>query len=406
MKKIILSGKRPLSGRVEISGSKNAALPIIFASVITRGVSIIENAPDIGDVSVALRLIEMLGAKSERIGSTLHIDTRNMHYSAPDRALMAEIRASTYLLGAELSRFGIFEYADFGGCSFSPRPIDMHITAARAFGAEERGGFLLADRLLGCELNFDKVSVGATVNSLIMAAAADGTTVIRGGAREPHVLCLVDYLRSAGAYIDVSDGVFTVTGGELSGGRVRVIGDMIEAGTYLAAGLITDGEVTVSGICPDELFSFLPVLYGLGADISTERSELTVRRRGQGAGLALRAEPYPGFPTDLQPIAAPLMAFSAGGVIVDRVWRGRFGYLSALARQGVISRSLEGCAIIGKSKIKKAAVTAPDLRGGAASLLCALAADGESEINNAEIIYRGYERIEEKLSSLGADIKL
>ena len=406
MEKIVISGARPLRGRVEISGSKNAALPIIFASVITHGVSVIENTPDIGDVSVATQLIESLGAKTDRRGSTLLIDTRNMHYTTPSTELMSRIRASSYLLGALLSRFGVFEYADFGGCSFSARPIDMHVAAARAFGAVEESGVLRAGRLTGCNVSFDKVSVGATVNTLIMAAAAEGTTEIRGAAREPHVLCLIDYLRSAGARISLTEEIITVTGGELCGGRVRVIGDMIEAGTYLAAGLITDGEVTVTGVEPSELSSFLPVLFELGAEISSAADSLTVRRRGNCRHSCVRAEPYPGFPTDLQPIVAPLMAAAGGGIIIDRVWRGRFGYLDTLACQGIISRRLDGCAVIGKSKIKKAAVTAPDLRGGAACLLCALAAEGESKIENAQIIYRGYERIEEKLSGLGANIKI
>ena len=406
MKKIVVRGNKSLSGCVSVGGSKNAALPIIFASIITHGVSVIENVPNIGDVSVAIELIESLGARVRREGSTLYIDTRELSYREPDASLMSKIRASTYLLGAMLSRFGVFRATEFGGCNFSLRPIDMHINAAISFGAAYRDGVLTADRLVGCEINFMKVSVGATVNAIIMSSAAEGTTVIFRAAREPHITSLIEYLNSAGARISQTDDKVVVRGGKLSGGRVRIIGDMIEAGTYLSAALATRGDITVSDFSPAEISPFLMMLTELGAVLSVSERSVTLSSGRNSRFISVRANPYPDFPTDLQPIAAPLMASRLGGVIIDNVWQSRFGYLDTLSAFGVKSYHKDGFALINKSKIKRASVSAPDLRGGAASVICALIAEGESVISDAEIIYRGYDSLEEKLRNLGANIYL
>lgn len=405
MEKIVIEGNKPLIGRVSVSGSKNAALPIIFASVITSGVSVIENVPDIGDVRVALSLIESLGAVVRREKYTLYIDTLELSYAVPDRALASKIRASTYLLGAMLSRFGVFETTEFGGCNFSSRPIDMHIEAAVRFGARFESGRLVATGLRGCEINFKKVSVGATVNAIIMSAAADGVTVIRGAAREPHILSLVEYLNSAGASISLSSDKIIVRPSTLGGGRVRIIGDMIEAGTFLSAALITGGSVTVCDFSPVEILPLLDTLSELGAELSLTDNSVSLISHEKSKFTKVTANPYPAFPTDLQPIVAPLMAARSGGVIIDNVWRGRFGYLDTLRAFGIKSKHADGYAVINKSKIKNAAVTAPDLRGGAACIITALFAKGESTVYNPEIIYRGYENLEQKLSSLGASIK-
>lgn len=406
MQKILVCGGRPLCGRIRVSGSKNAALPIIFATLITSGISHLENVPDIGDVQVAIELIEKLGARVSREKSTLTVDTRELSFCDPPVSLTSSIRASTYLLGAMLSRFGLFHTGEFGGCNFSPRPIDMHIDAARAFGASYDGRTLFANRLHGAEIHFSKVSVGATANALIMAFSAEGESVIYGGAREPHILNLIDYLRSTGAKIDIYEDRITVLRGKLGGGDVRIIGDMIEAGTYLSAGLMTDGEVTVEGFCPDELSPFTTALISLGALVRAQADSISVASGDRYRFTSVIAEPYPAFPTDLQPIVAPLMARRLGGLIVDRVWRERFGYLDSLRLFGVISHAHDGYALIEGSSLHPARTSATDLRGGAAALITALAADGESEIDNAKIIHRGYESLEEKLAQLGAKIKI
>lgn len=406
MEKIIINGAPPLFGEVKVSGSKNAALPILFSTVITHGISVIENLPDIGDTAVALKILEELGAHIVRLGSVVYIDTRELVYSSPNNSLVSKIRASTYLIGACLSRFGECVLGDFGGCNFSKRPIDLHILACEALGASIDNDKITAKNLVGAEINFPKPSVGATVNAIILAAAANGETVIRGHAREPHINALVDFLISAGADIVFSETEIRIKGKPLSGGRATVIGDMIEAGTYLVAGLVTDGCVTVRGIHTQTMSALLNYLSSLGAELSVGEEDISVRRGDCSYPIRVIAEPYPGFPTDLQPIMAPLMACLSGGILRDTVWQSRFGYLREISAFGVRSSPVGQGYIIKKSVIKPALATSPDLRGGMACVLCALAAEGKSIIASAKTVLRGYENLEQKLRALGADVKI
>lgn len=406
MKTITVVGGRSLFGSVFVQGSKNAALPIIFATLITNGVSKIRHLSDIGDVRVALDIIRELGARVQYSGGTAYIDTRMLTYREVSEDKISKIRASTYLLGSMLSRFGKCTISSFGGCAFSHRPIDMHVDACLAFGGELRDREIVAQKLRAADISFKKCSVGATINAIILAAAADGVSVIRGHAREPHVHALIDFLSSAGAQISVTDDKITVEGRELHGGNITVIGDMIEAGTYLAAGLVTGGEVSVIGAQGDDLASYIDALGKLGAESLVRGSIISARLGDAQSYVKIAAEPYPAFPTDLQPIIAPLLAICRGGEIRDGVWEGRYGYLSSLARFGVRYRVRNGCAYIEKSEIHPADTVAPDLRGGMAALLLALRARGVSRIENAEQILRGYENLIMKLSSLGADISI
>lgn len=405
MKRIILNGRARLVGDVRVGGSKNAALPIIFATLITRGISEITNLPDIGDVRVALDIISELGAKVSRLGDTTLIDTRSLSYTEPSPDLISKIRASTYLIGASLSRFGRVKISEFGGCNFANRPIDMHLDACRILGAELNGDLLVTRGLVGGNIIFSKASVGATVNAIILAAAAKGTTRICGFAREPHIDALVDFLTSAGADIRRTESTITIVGRELHGGKITVIGDMIEAGTYLTAGLLTGGRVSVHGCNLPEVQTFLPFITALGAGVTVENDAVTACLSERAEYISVTAAPYPAFPTDLQPIIAPLLAKNAGGEIIDTVWSTRFGYLKTLAAFGVTSEiSGNRAHIFPSTSIHPATVTAPDLRGGMASLLLALCAEGESIINSAEIILRGYEKLQEKLYALGQSI--
>lgn len=407
MKQIRIRGGTPLFGEVCVSGSKNAALPIIFATIACKGKHRLDNVPDIGDVDTALRIIEQLGAKIIRSGTTLYIDTIELTYREPDESLTSRIRASSYLLGAMLARFGRCRLTATGGCNFSHRPIDLHIYAARTLGASVTEDTLYApDGLRPSVLRFPVASVGATANALIMAASADGVSEIYNYAREPHITALSSFLVSAGASIFFDDEKITVRGGSLSGGSAVMIGDMIEAGTYLAAGIITGGEVTVRGADSRELSSFVELLTALGCTVDCDTDTIRARALRGPDSVTVEAMPYPAFPTDLQPIAAPLIARLGCGMIIDRVWRERFGYLAALADFGVRYRSGDGCAEIYRSELHSARVTAPDLRGGAACLLCALAAEGESTINNAEIILRGYDSLDKKLRHIGAAVDI
>ncbi len=406
MKSIVVKGGSPLSGKISVAGSKNAALPILFATILTRGVSRLWRLPDIGDVRCALGILRGFGAEIRVDGDTTLIDTTHLAYSPPDPASVCRIRASTYLIGSCLSRFGECRLMAFGGCNFSDRPIDLHILAARKLGADFDGESLRARSLFGSEIDFPKPSVGATVNAILLAVSAVGETVIRGFAREPHIDSLIDFLLSAGASITRTEWEIRIIGRELHGGSISIPGDMIEAGTYLSLGIVTDGEITVTG-CPGEhLLSAIEALKAFGAEIDERRGEVSARRGKEMRRAEIVATPYPGFPTDLQPIFAVVAARFLGGSITDTVWRSRFGYLNSLSRFGVDFRVEENRATIFRSSLLPSRATAPDLRGGMACIMAALAAKGESVIESAGTVERGYEELVEKLRLVGADVEM
>ncbi len=407
MEKLIVSGGRPLSGVVRVSGSKNAALPLIFATVLTDSVCKIKNVPAIRDVEMSLSLLSSMGAEVRRIGtSEVEICTRDMRPILPPPHLVKALRASTYLMGAMLGRFGYAYVQDFGGCNFSPRPIDMHLYAAEALGAHREGERLLAPMgLRAAAISFDKVSVGATVNALLMATCAKGRTVIENAAREPHVENLIAFLRSMGAKISSLGNAFVVEGCNLRGGSLAVCGDMIEGGTYLLAGLCTGGCVTVEGCDASHLSSFLAVLSSGGASVKQSAGRITVSG-GLSEPLVVKTAPYPDFPTDLQPQTALASALFAGGAITEGVFPNRFGYLHTIEAMGLSYVKNGATAYIFPSRLHCAPVIAEDLRGGAAILLAALSVKGESAIAGASCILRGYECVVEKLSSLGASVLL
>ena len=403
MGRFIIKGGKPLCGRVRVSGSKNAALPIIFASLVTDGVSRLYNLPDISDVSDALFIIGELGARVWREGSVTLIDTRELHYAVPDLGAVRRIRASTYLIGACLTRFGRAELLPFGGCSFSHRPIDIHLDAARAFGARIEKDVITATELHGADVYLRLPSVGATVNALIIAASVYGRTTIQGAAREPHVLALISYLRSAGAEIRISGDTITVSGGRLRGASAVIPGDMIEAGTYLAASIVTGGRVYVEGFDMRELSSFTSPLVASGVieDVSDGGIGLLGRPKRE---ISVKTGAYPAFPTDLQPVFSTILASSQGGSIEEEVWPNRFGYLDELARIG-LSYSRDGSrARIFPSIVYSGRVKPSDLRGAAAAVILSLRAEGESAVEQGELVLRGYDSFAEKLRTLGAEI--
>lgn len=403
MGKFTVYGGTPLVGEITVSGSKNAALPVIFASLITYGTTKIDNLPDITDVRFALDIVSELGVSVLREGNTVYLDTRELRYSAPDEGKVAMLRASTYLIGACLSRFGRAELQSFGGCNFSSRPIDLHISAAESFGGICDGRRIVAESLRATEISFPKKSVGATVNAIIMASGIEKTSVLHNCATEPHVFNLVDYLVSAGAKIVREKDTFFVTGGRLSGGNVRIRGDMIEAGTYLAASLLTGGRVFVKGLDYDELGAFLSAIKAGGVTSSVSERGLSLSG-GITKRISVETAAYPGFPTDLQPIIAPVLAAFSGGSITEGVWQGRFGYLSELAKGGVRYVINERGAEIYHSELVPAVFRSPDLRGGAAAVITALAIRGKSTVESGERILRGYDSFADKLTALGAKI--
>ena len=403
MSALIVRGGAALSGEITVGGSKNAALPIIFATLITNGASHIFGVPDILDVAVAISIIKELGAVVERQGNELFVDTTNLKYCIPSEASVSKIRASSYLLGALSSRFGRAQVMSFGGCNFENRPIDMHLSALTSLGATVSGNEVYAPRLVGADIRFDKVSVGATVNAILMSAAANGTTRIYGYAKEPHVIALADYLISCGARISFSPDCITVVGSELRGGTARIIPDMIEAGTYLLISAMMGAGLSVRGMDLCDLDAILPDICASGIGFSDKNG--AIRPFGDvRSPFDIVTGPHPAFPTDMQPQCAPLMS-AVGGSIKDNVWHGRFGYLDELAKFGLRYTRVKNSAIIFPSKLTAAQVFATDLRGGAASLIAALSCRGESVIKNAEIIDRGYEDIVNKLCSVGANIQ-
>lgn len=441
MEKIIVKGGKALCGEVRASGSKNASLPLIFASLIIDGEVSLRNVPDIGDVRVALELLSDFGAEISFSEGVLRINSAKVKYLDPNPRLSGKIRASTYLMGASLARFGRAEIPSSGGCNFSYRPIDFHINSAKAFGAVELENHLFAKELRGCKIALPKPSVGATINALLMATSAEGQSEISGFAKEPHVLAVIDFLRAAGAEIQLEGEKIRIRKSHLHFVDFTIIGDMIEAGTYLTAALITGGKIKLTGINPSELFAYLDIIKSLGYNpeilpggvfldsgnrcyFASEKPLRSTRntsekRKNPGNKISVFAAPYPAFPTDLQPIIAPLLAGEMGGEIVDLVFPDRFGYLGNLAAFGIKStvesyesgiedsqKALrQSYAKIEKSQLKSGTAVAPDLRGGMACLLAALGAKGRSEINSPEIILRGYDKLIEKMISLGADIK-
>ena len=406
MKRFIVNGGRRLVGEVMVSGSKNAALPILFSTLAVKGVSKIKNVPDIGDVRITVGILRSMGARITRRGSVLTVDTTSVLYNTPSERDTAQIRASTYLIGSCLSRFGGCELLRFGGCNFAKRPIDLHLFAAECLGAEIQERVVKCKRLTGAEIRFSKKSVGATVNALIMASGANGMSKIYNYAEEPHILDLIKYLRNAGATIELYPEYILVEGRELHGAEITVGADLIEAGSYAAFALATGGDVILKGIKDTEMSTVIAAVTSAGGSASSVDGG--VRFFGQvSKAFEIIAAPYPGFPTDLQPIFSTLMAFGSGGGYTDTVFPERFSHLSELSAFGVCYYKVMDRIIVPEIKHATAAtVSAQDLRGGAACLLAALGTEGESSIPFAERIMRGYERPQEKLVGLGASVSL
>ncbi len=399
----VLGGSR-ICGETVASGSKNAALPVLFATLLTDGVSTVRRVPDITDVAVAVRLIGTYGAVVRRTGDVLTVDTRKLHDADPDPCLLSKIRGSSYLLGAALARFSRVKIPQVGGCAFDTRPIDLHLFALARLGARQDGDLLTCPRLRGAEIPFPKISVGASVNALLAASSAEGESRILNAASEPHIDSLIAFLRSAGAEIvRERDGVVRVCPGRLHGGEVTLCADTVEAGTYLVGGALTGGDVTVHRLPPEEIRAPLAVLSAVGCRVECGDGFVRVSGAPCVRGEVTTA-PYPGFPTDLAPVFAPLFAL-CGGSVTETVWKNRFGYLSGLSSFGVRSVREGQTAEILPSRFRPATAKAPDLRGGASLLLAALAAEGESRVGDGELLLRGYEHLTEKFSALGAHIR-
>ncbi len=406
MSKFIINGGKPLYGNVRTQGSKNSAVAVLIASIITDGVSEITGVPDISDVRACLELLECLGIKTEFCDEHVTLDTSGVKKAVLPCETVKKMRASSYLIGAELVRFGECTLPDSGGCNFGIRPVNYHVSAMKSLGAEEKGGKLFCCNLKGNSIVLPYPSVGATVNAVIAASRSNGVTIIENSAREPHIVDLVNYLNSCGADIQgAGSSILRVNGkSRLHGGKIKLSPDMIESGTYLIYGLLTGGKVTSENTAPEQLCSLLKVFQKMGVKIDIKRSSVSVSAKYLHS-CDVTTAPYPDFPTDLQPQMAVLMG-KANGVshIKETVFAKRFGYVKSLEPFGFCSKINERCLEVYKSDYHNAVSNATDLRGGAAIIGAALSSDGKSVISTTELIKRGYSSVVKKLSLLGADV--
>ena len=415
MNKYIVNGGHPLYGEVTVSGAKNAAVAIIPAALMVEGVCRIENIPQISDVTLFFSILDELGAKVRVLNPhAVELDCRTIRSTRPSYELARRIRASYYLLGALLGRFGEATVAMPGGCDFGVRPIDQHIKGFTAMGAEVsvEGGYINAraknGHLHGANIYLDVVSVGATMNIMMAAALAEGTTVIENAAREPHIVDLANFLNSMGADVKGAgtDSIKIRGVQHLNGGSYAIIPDQIEAGTYMAAVAATGGQIRVRGIIPKHMDCITAKLQEMGVEVEEQDDDLIVRRSGELRHANVKTLPYPGFPTDMQPQITTVLALASGtSTVTEGVWDSRYRYVGELTRMGAQIRVEGRTAIVeGVERLTPANIQAYDLRAGAAMLIAALAADGVSEITNVQYIERGYEDIIGKLRALGAKI--
>lgn len=417
MEKYVINGGKPLQGEVDISGAKNAAVAIIPAALMVDGVCRIENMPQISDTDMLLTILTQLGAKVRVLcPGTIEIDSRDVRFCDAPFELMRKIRASYYLIGAMLGRFGSAKTTMPGGCNFGVRPIDQHIKGMTALGAEVdvRNGFVYAEatggKLHGAKIYLDKVSVGATMNIILAATMASGRTIIENAAREPHIVDLANFLNSMGADIrGAGTDTIKVNGvDKLHGGSYSIIPDQIEAGTYMVAAAATGGEVLVKNVIPKHLDCISAKLRETGTIVQEYEDSVLVKGNGHLRKANVKTLPYPGFPTDMQPQMGALLCMANGtSVITEGIYDNRFKYVNELRKMGADIQVDGRIAIFeGGAQLTGAPVMACDLRAGAAMVIAGLCAKGITEIEDIHFIERGYENFVGKLRALGADITI
>lgn len=417
MEKLVITGGAPLEGEITISGAKNSAVAIIPATLLLDGPCRIENVPDIKDVKICLSILKNLGASLEYIDeTTIIIDASKVNCFEAQYDEANKIRASYYLLGALLGKFKNAKVCMPGGCDFGSRPIDQHIKAFESLGTQvniEHGSITAsAQNLKGASFYMDVVSVGATINAMLAAVKANGVTIIENAAKEPHIVDVANFLNNMGAYIiGAGTDIIKIKGVDYlpGGGTYSVVPDQIEAGTFMIASAITNGDITIKNCIPKHLESLSAKLSEMGATIeeNDDGDTLRVKSNKRLSAANIKTQPYPGFPTDLHPQTAALLTKSNGiSIITEAVWDSRYQYVPELRRMGAKIKVEGRIAVIeGVEKLTGAKVKATDLRAGAAMIVAGLGAEGVTEIHELDIIDRGYENVENKFSSLGADIK-
>ncbi len=415
METLIINGGGALRGSVEINGAKNAAVAILPAAVLaSKGKCIIDNIPDIEDVHCLERILLDLGCSVKKTSkNVLEIDATDINTINACTEDVRRMRASYYFIGSLLARFGKAKVELPGGCPIGVRPIDQHIKGFEALGANvtiEHGAVLVeAERLKAANIFFDVVSVGATINVMIAATMAEGTTVLENVAKEPHVVDVANFLNSMGADIKgAGTDVIRIKGvNELVGCNYSVIPDQIEAGTFMIAAAATKGDVTITNIIPKHLESISAKLIEMGAIVEDGDDSVRVTVDNELRGVNVKTAPYPGFPTDVQHPMSVLLSITKGrSLVTESIWENRHKHTDELKKMGAMIKVEGRTAIIdGVEKLEGAKVIATDLRAGAAMVIAGLIANGETEIVDIEHIDRGYPHIEEKFRSLGADIR-
>lgn len=412
--KLVIKGRRPLTGSVKVHGAKNAVLPIIAASILCHGESVISQVPHLEDVYTAVEVMASLGVDARLKGSTLTLNTGGLDGFEAPYELVRRMRASFLVTGPLLARLGHARISLPGGCAIGTRPIDLHLKGLEALGARIRTNHGLieasASRLVGDRIYLDYPSVGATEHLMMASTLAEGTTIIENAAEEPEIVDLANYLNAAGASIHgAGTKVVRVEGvNRLQGVRHQVIPDRIEAGTYMIAAAVAAGRVEVRGVVPDHLKAITAKLREAGIQVEEAESSMLVDAIGRRpVAVNVKTMPYPGFPTDLQaPIMALLAVSDGSGVIAETVFENRYIHVDELKRMGADIRVDGRTALVrGKRMLYGAPVSATDLRGGAALVLAALAAAGVSEVRGVEHIDRGYDSFDANLRRLGASIR-
>ena len=414
MEQYIIKGGKALAGEVTIGGAKNAALGILAAAVMTDEQVTIENLPDVSDICIQLQAIEAIGAKVERIDRhTVKINGGTINSRSIDDDFIRRIRASYYLLGALLGKYKYAEVALPGGCNIGSRPIDQHIKGFEALGADVKiqHGMITASakKLVGTHLYFDCVTVGATINVMLAAALAEGQTIMENAAKEPHVVDVANFLNSTGANIKgAGTDVIRIKGvSKLHGSTYSIIPDQIEAGTFMLAAVATKGDVTIKNVIPKHLEAITAKIVEIGAEVEEFDDAIRVVANKRLGHTQVKTLPYPGFPTDMQPQIATVLAMSNGtSIVTESIYENRFKYVDELARMGASVKVEGNTAIIdGVAELTGAKVCSPDLRAGAALVIAGLAAEGVTVVEQIELVERGYENFEEKMRELGASME-
>ena len=413
MASYVIEGGRKLTGEVDISGSKNASLPIIAATLLNKGITKLYNVPNIHDVQIMLKILKVLGCKIKKSSGKIVIDSRKINKKEIPEELMNQMRSSVILAGALISRNKEVVFSYPGGCDIGARPIDLHLEGFRKIGRdiEEKSGYIKCncDNIIGSEITLDFPSVGATENIMLASVYGEGTTIIKNAAREPEIIDLQNFLIKMGANIEgAGESVITIEGINKVKKDISytVMPDRIEAGTMLCAAAITGGNIKINKVIPEHISSVIYKLEKMGCIINSKKNSIYIEAPKKLKAEDIKTMPYPGFPTDMQSIMASVLTVSKGSsIVVENIFENRYKYTNELIKMGAKIK-VEGKTAVfkGVRKLSGAKVKSTDLRGGAALVVAGLSAKGKTEITNIEYILRGYENLEGKLKKLGAKI--